>query len=218
LRLTDTKQAKGDSAVLNDRQLTKGMQRGDATAFAAFVDRYGTRVHGLSRRYTRCEADAEDLTQEIFVDLCRAIGGFRGEAALSTWVYRVALNHCLKHQARRKPENVPLDDLPFADENADPARHAAQRELADRVEEALLTLSDGHREVVILHEMHGLTYTECADVLGIPVGTVKSRLSNAFGRLRERLGRYVRGEEEEITAPQGGVAALNGPTMGGGRL
>ena len=205
--------------VQNDRQLTRRMQRGDGAAFAEFVDRYGGRVHGLARRYARCEADAEDLTQEIFVEVCRAIGGFRGEAALSTWVYRVALNHCLKHQGRLKPESVPFDDLPFADDSGDPARRAVQRELADRVEDALSTLTDGHREVVILHEMHGLTYAECAEVMGIPVGTVKSRLSNAFGRLRERLGRYVRGEEEEITTPQGGMAALNGGgAIGGGRL
>jgi RNA polymerase sigma-70 factor (ECF subfamily) len=180
-----------------DQQLTRRMQQGDRKAFADFVDRFGGQIHRLARRYTRSEADAEDLTQEIFVDLCRGIAGFRGEAKLSTWVYRVALNHCLKHQGRRRVESVPIDDIPLAaGDDHDPERSAVRADLAQVVEGALGTLSDIHREVVVLHEMHGLTYQECADLLGVPVGTVKSRLFNAFTRLRDRLGNYVRGEED----------------------
>jgi hypothetical protein len=77
------------------------------------------------------------------------------------------------------------------DPDADPARHAARRELGDQVHGALGDLSPLHRDVVVLHELHGLTYHECAEILGVPVGTVKSRLSNAFRRLRDRLGAYV---------------------------
>lgn len=191
---------------MNDKQLVRQMQSGKADAFERFVDAYGGRVHGLTRRYARTEADAEDLTQEVFVDLCRGIANFRGEAALATWVYRVALNHCLKYQGRLRPEGVDLDGLAGADAastdaDSDPLRHAARRELADRVEDALAGLTPGHRDVVILHEMHGLTYAECATILSIPVGTVKSRLSNAFGRLRGRLSDYVLGTEAAVGAP-----------------
>jgi len=187
---------------MTDQQLTRRMQQGDRQAFTDFVDRYGGQVHRLARRYTRCEADAEDITQEVFVDLCKGIYAFRGEAKLSTWVYRIALNHCLKHQKSRRPQEfVPLDDLPLpADEYHEPEHYAVRSDLAHVVEGALGTLSEAHREVVVLHEMHGLTYQECADIMGVPVGTVKSRLFNAFARLRDRLGSYVRGEEE-ILAP-----------------
>lgn len=187
----------------------RDLRRGDPNAFAAFVDAHGPTVHRLSRRYAATEADAEDLTQEIFVALSQALPGFRGDAKLSTWVYRVALNHCIKHAQRRRPDPLPLDDrLPCADgDGGSPHQYAARRELSRRVEDALNVLSDGHREVVVLHEMHGLTYAECADVLGIPVGTVKSRLSNAFVRLRERLGSYVMGEEETRTPAPGGSGA-----------
>lgn len=197
------------------------MRQGDARAFAEFLDCYGGQVHRLARRFTRSEADAEDLTQEIFVDLCRSVLSFRGEAALSTYVYRVAMNHCLKHRSRQRPESLPLDeallphdaavsgrDSPAA---ADPARHVARQEMKSRIDAALADLSPEHRDVVVLHELHGLTYAECAQVFGVPVGTVKSRLSNAFRRLRDRLGGYVLGTEGESVSAVPAAAAAASP-------
>ena len=200
----------------NDKQLVKQMQAGDQIAFAQFVDAFGPLVLKLARRYASCEADAEDLTQDIFVALCRGIGNFRGEAQLSTWVYRVALNHCLKAIERRgrAGETVEIDTLPLvADTTHAPHQAAARQELSQKVDAALATLPPGQRETVILHEMHGLTYAECAAVMGIPVGTVKSRLSGAFGRLRDRLGNYVLGEEEEhLSLAPAGFTTVAGAT------
>jgi RNA polymerase sigma-70 factor (ECF subfamily) len=173
---------------------------GEPAAFEQFVDTFGPRVHRLARRYAADECDAEDLTQEIFVALFRSAGNFRGEANFATWVYRVALNHCLRHREktqRDKPSSQTPNDVPSPtdvetpDLEADPARHAGRRELGQQVRGALDTLVEGQREVVILHELHGLTYSECATILQIPVGTVKSRLSNAFRHLRQRLAPYV---------------------------
>ena len=184
------------------------MQTGDAEAFAQFVDSYGAHIHHLARRYTRTAMDAEDLTQDIFVALCSGIGQFRGDSALGTWVYRVALNHCLKAQGRTRPESMELEEESVLQtEEGNPQRHLARRELADKIDDALSTLTPGHRDVVILHELHGLTYAECATVLQIPVGTVKSRLSNAFGRLRLRLRDYVLGNETATIAPTEAVTA-----------
>jgi len=189
---------------LNEKILLKQLREGRSEAYAAFVDAYGGRVHGLARRYARTEADAEDLTQEIFVALCRSVTSFRGESALSTWVYRVALNHCLRYQGRPWPEDISLDGAAAESmalpEAADPLRQATRQELADQVGAALDTLTPQHREVVILHELHGLTYAECAAILAVPIGTVKSRLSNAFGRLRTRLSDYVLGSEPIVDA------------------
>jgi RNA polymerase sigma-70 factor (ECF subfamily) len=181
----------------SEKELIRRMQQGDRRAFEAFIDAYGARVHRLARRYVANPSDAEDLTQEIFADLYRSIGGFRGDAALATWVYRVAVNRCLRHCQRHRGNDLPYEDQraqPDDDWRTDPAQSAAKRELADRVQGALRELSPPHQEIVILHELHGLTYQECASVLDIPVGTVKSRLSNAFRRLRESLSGYILGE------------------------
>jgi RNA polymerase sigma-70 factor (ECF subfamily) len=204
-----------------EQMLVRRLKRRDARAAEEFTDAFGARVHALARRYARTEADAEDLTQEVFIDLCRAIHGFRGESALSTWVYRVALNHCLKHRRGRdtRPETLPLDDERngIGGDTDDPLRHAARAELSSRIDAALAALTPEHREVVLLHELHGLTYGECAEALGVPVGTVKSRLSNAFKRLRGGLlGEYVRETEGVPAVPAGPMlasvaVAVNGP-------
>jgi RNA polymerase sigma-70 factor, ECF subfamily len=169
----------------------------------AFVDLHGGRVRSLARRYAD-DADAYDLTQEIFVDLFRSAGGFAGRSQLSTWVYRVAMNHCLRHRERARPPMLQYDDAlrHAASPDGNPVRYSERAELSEKVNDALDTLTCEHRDVVILHEMHGLTYTECADVLGVPVGTVKSRLSNAFRRLRERLSGYVNGEDKVLVMPE----------------
>lgn len=193
-----------------ERQLIGRITRGERAAFEEFLDGHGPRVQRLVHRYARCEADAEDLMQDIFLDLYRSLGNFRGEAALSTWVYRVALNHCLRHEektARRSTQ--PMDDDERADESlaTNPLHNTVRGELREQVHYALQDLSPVHRSVVILHELHGLTYNECAQILDVPVGTVKSRLSNAFTRLRTRLGGYVLGEGEETTPTPLGEAA-----------
>lgn len=187
----------------DDRRLVRRMQEGDRRAFEEFIDSYGARVHRLVRRYVDNASDAEDVTQEVFVDLYRGIARFRGEAALSTWVYRIAVNHCLRHRQRKQPDSVPFDEacaLHDEDWTRDPAASAARRELSDRVQTALDALTPHHRDVVVLHELHGLTYQECASVLNVPVGTVKSRLSNAFRRLRSGLGSYVIGDTAGLKA------------------
>jgi RNA polymerase sigma-70 factor (ECF subfamily) len=184
------------NSVHEDRRLARRIRQGDRRAFEEFVDSYGGRVHALVRRYVENVSDAEDVTQEIFLDLYRSIGSYRGEAALSTWVYRVALNHCLKHRQRARPDSLCYEDAVNTDDDGqhDPVRCAARGELKEQVQTALEALSPLHRDVVILHELHGLTYQECAAALDVPVGTVKSRLSNAFRQLRDRLGGYVLGE------------------------
>ena len=182
----------------SEQSLVRRLKGGEHAAFAELLDLYGERVQRLARRYAASAPDAEDLTQEIFLDLFRSAASFRGESSLGTWVYRVALNHCLrfKEKSGRLPDQLPADY-----ESADPqtaARpeiSAVRRELSEQVERALGRLTPLHRDVVILHELHQLTYQECASVLQIPVGTVKSRLSNAFVALRTSLGPYVLGDQ-----------------------
>lgn len=187
---------KGDAeanTVQNDRRLAAQISEGSSGAFTQFVDTFGPRLHRLARRYAVSEPDAEDLTQEIFVSLYRSMGSYRGESSLATWTYRVALNHCLKHAGRNALITVPYNEAcrEAASEEDGPAQQSARRELSDQLQTALDGLSPDHRDAVILHELQDLTYRECADILQVPVGTVKSRLSYAFRHLREHLGGYV---------------------------
>jgi RNA polymerase sigma-70 factor (ECF subfamily) len=181
--------------VQKDYQLAQRIHRGERKAFEEFVDAYGGRVHRLVRRYVENTTDAEDVTQEVFCDLHRSIGSFRGEAALSTWVYRVALNHCWKYRQKQHPESLSYDEqamsVPSDDWRADPAQSAAKKELSEQVQGALRQLSPLHQDVVVLCEMQGMTYQECANALQIPIGTVKSRLFHAFRRMRGLLSGYV---------------------------
>ena len=190
----------------NEMQMVRGIRQGERKAFAEFLDAYGTRVHRLVRRYVPNPTDAEDVTQEIFCDLYRSIGQFRGDSALGTWVYRIAVNHCLRHCQRSRADSVPLDEqeIEAQDWRSDPQQAAARGELNDQLQTALDSLSPPHADVVVLCELHGLTYRECAKVLDIPVGTVKSRLSNAIRRLRVSLTSYVIGESADsaVALPQ----------------
>jgi RNA polymerase sigma-70 factor (ECF subfamily) len=180
-----------------ERQTAEQITNGVPGAFEAYVDCYGPRLHRLARQYAANSADAEDLTQEIFVALYSSMAGFRGESSLSTWSYRIALNHCLKHANQKQPVTVSYG---CAREEAEceergPVKQAARRELTRQVQTALGGLSEDHQAVVLLHEMHEMTYAECAAVLQVPVGTVKSRLSYAFRRLRISLQSYVQSDD-----------------------
>lgn len=191
--------------MVDEKRLVQRISRGDKRAFEEFLDLFGGRVHRLVRRYVENASDAEDVTQEIFCDIYRTIGAFRGNSALSTWIYRVTVNHCLKYRQRRKPDAVNLEEreLPASDWKVDPAQSAIKGDLAAHVHSALSDLSPVHYDVVVLCELQGLTYQECAKALDIPVGTVKSRLFNAIRRLRESLGSYVIDDFEPRLAPAG---------------
>jgi RNA polymerase sigma-70 factor (ECF subfamily) len=181
-------------AAQNERQLVQRIQAGDRRAFEDLLDLYETRVYRLGLRFTGSIPDAEDVTQEIFLAVYKGLAQFRGGSALGTWIYRIAMNHCLEFRRKRKLESIPYDEeltLASSDWREDPFQSADRQELSEKVEAALNCLSPLHRDVIVLHELQGMTYQEVAAALNVPVGTVKSRLSNAFRRLRDLLGGYV---------------------------
>lgn len=181
-------------AARNERTLVQRIQAGDRRAFEELLDTYEARVYRLALRFTGNVSDAEDVTQEIFLGIYRGLANFRGDSRLNTWIYRVAMNHCLEFRRKRRLETLPYDEeltLISSDWREDPVQSANKQELSERVEAALNSLSPQHRDVIVLHELQGLTYQEVASALDVPVGTVKSRLSNAFRRLRDLLGGYV---------------------------
>lgn len=175
---------------------------GDPGAFDALVALFSGRVFAVAFRMLGDRAEAEDLTQEVFVALYHSIGTFRGESRLSTWVYRITKNRCLnrlKFLKRRKVGDLAdIDDPAVQKGVADPdtgegtARDPLRRLHGDRVarvlEAHIQALPDEQRLLVVLRDVEDMSYEEIADVTGLPLGTVKSRLHRARAELARTLG------------------------------
>ena len=183
--------AAGDPAV--DALVTRA-QGGDLTAFNALVLRFQDAVYSLTLRMLGDPASAEDVTQDAFIRAWQRFETFRG-GSFRSWLFTIAANRArdeLRRRGRRPSTSLDeaRDDPNRADldpPDAGPTAHdlVEQAELRRALEAALRTLPDDWREIVVLADVQGLDYAEVAAVVGIPVGTVKSRLSRARGRLRE---------------------------------
>ncbi|HEY1332537.1 MAG TPA: sigma-70 family RNA polymerase sigma factor [Actinomycetota bacterium] len=169
-----------------DAELVRRAQQSDDAAFAQLVRRHEQRVYALAYRMLGRAEDARDAAQEAFTSAYRRLDSFRGDAAFTTWLHRITVNACYDQLRRRKGEPDSIEELPAPYEPAagdDPADAAAA---AVDVQRALLAIPAEFRSVVILHDAQQLAYEEIAEILGVPVGTVKSRLHRgriALGRL-----------------------------------
>lgn len=176
----------------------------DARRFDAIVQQHKNRIYHYICRMTHDSPDAEDLTQEVFLKAYVSLSSFRQEAAVDTWLYRIATNLVIDRFRRKKrgllfwtpaaDEEDALAALPETDPRADPARAVETGELQAMVQEAIAALPPKLRAAVVLHDLEGLSYEEVATALAVPVGTVKSRLFNGRAALRRKLAPYV--EEE----------------------
>ena len=193
-------------------ELARAAAGGDTTAFETLVGLYENKVYGLALRMCGNEEDAWDVSQEAFLAAWRALPGFRGESGFSTWLYRLTANaaiDCLRREKRRKGElSLEGGELPLTLPDAGPGPQEAAEggELRAAVNAALSRLTDQHRTVLILRELQELSYEEIAGVLGLDLGTVKSRISRARGALRKilledgNLSGYLPSKETERTA------------------
>jgi RNA polymerase sigma-70 factor (ECF subfamily) len=145
-------------------------------------------VHGVCRRILGHPDDALDATQEALLSIARKIGSFDGRAKFSTWAYRVATNAALDESRRRARRPVPTETLPEAGRNS--TAESADRGVADRldIDAALSQLSPEYRAAVALRDLVGMDYAEISEVLGIPAGTVRSRISRGRSALGDLLG------------------------------
>ena len=184
---------------MTEEELIARAQQGDEDAFAQLLDAHQGKVYGLTLRLTGSPEDAMELTQETFFNAWRGLPSFHRDSKFSTWLYRLATNvtidSCEKKNgaaAWRCPSLSVEDEddqrvLDVPDLRFTPQSEAERRELQEAVHRGLTQLSDEHRQVLVLRELNGLSYSEIAQVLNIEEGTVKSRISRARLALRKIL-------------------------------
>jgi RNA polymerase sigma-70 factor (ECF subfamily) len=180
-----------------DLAIVKRVQAGDDAAFNLLVRKYQHKVANLVARYVYDSGDVEDVAQEVFVKAYRAIGGFRGDSAFYTWLYRIAINTAKNHlvaQSRRPPQtDVDAQDAEMIEagrnlrEVETPESSLLSRELAQRITSAVRDLPEELRTAITLREMEGLSYEEIATVMDCPIGTVRSRIFRAREAIDQQL-------------------------------
>ncbi|MBI5711187.1 MAG: sigma-70 family RNA polymerase sigma factor [Candidatus Eisenbacteria bacterium] len=176
----------------DEARLVRAAQSGDQNAFAEIVRHFQRAVYRVAYALTRNASDADDLAQETFVRAYQAIGRFRAGEPLYPWLARIAVNqaYSLHRHRKRRPETSiePLVEAgrQWAGED-DPAENAAESERNEMIQAAFAGLSPEHQAVLTLRVVEGLSYDEIAETVGVPVGTVMSRLSRARADLKTRL-------------------------------
>jgi RNA polymerase sigma-70 factor (ECF subfamily) len=177
------------SGCLDDQYLIDACRSGKTEAFGVLVSRYQDRLYPTVFRLTGCAEDAQDLLQEAFLRAYEKLERFHGESSFFTWVYRIAVNLALSDRRKRRHESslgLAIDPRDNRGED-NPTAPLERAERDERIQEALGALAPDHRAVVVMKEYDGLRYEEIGAILGIPVGTVRSRLHRARCELRERL-------------------------------
>jgi len=183
--------APADLSTSDDHALVAAAQRGDRDALDALLRRHYDRVHAICRRVMGSGRDADDAAQEALISIVRGLPRFDGRSAFTTWLYRIATNAALDELRRRKrrPMLHAVDDDGQAPEPADPLAHRTVEAVADRLatDGAIAALPDEFKAAVVLRDVADLDYAEIAEVLDVPVGTVKSRIARGRSMLASRL-------------------------------
>ncbi len=181
----------------SERRLVRACQQGDQQAFEELVSRHQDRIFNLTYKLTGNFHDACDVTQETFLKAFQGLAGFKGRSSFLTWLYRIALNSALSH--RKRSQATMTAPMWLASERSqsggrlnprspvEPMAAAVAREELELIEQAITSLEEDLRAVVVLRDMEALDYGHIAQVLEIPQGTVKSRLHRARLELREKL-------------------------------
>jgi len=189
--LTGARKPQGDG--LSEAEAIERAKQGDAEAFEVLYNLHKRRVYSLCLRMTANTAEAEDLSQEAFLQLFRKIGTFRGESAFSTWLHRMAVNVVLMRLRKKGLSVVPLEETMETDEESPKKEPGAQDpSLAGAVDRlqlqrAVEALPPGYRSIFVLHDIEGFEHNEIAEMVGCSIGNSKSQLHKARMKLRDSL-------------------------------
>ena len=198
MKLASTSDPAAEAALI-DR-----CRRQDPVAFGKFVDLYQNRVFGFVRRMVSNAEEAADVTQDVFIRAFQNFHRFDARSSVRTWLFRIAYNLCVDRARKldRSPNETSLtmggdegeETYDVADSRWEPERIAMDEELAGVIEEAIMSMSEKLRSVLLLHDREDLPYEDIAKMLNVPVGTVKSRLFLARAHLQQALTAYLNGE------------------------
>jgi RNA polymerase sigma-70 factor, ECF subfamily len=200
----------------SDRELVRRAQQGDADAFACLFHAHKARIYSVCLRMTNNTAEAEDLTQDAFMQVFRKLSTFRGDSALSTWLYRIAVNTVLMHFRKKALHQISLDEPCSQDAKLVRREYGSTDDRlngsVDRIAlaRAIRELPDGYRTIFLLHEVEGYEHQEIAELLDCSVGNSKSQLHKAKLRIRELL-RHARPALEQKKRREVGGFRLSAP-------
>jgi RNA polymerase sigma factor (sigma-70 family) len=180
-----------------DLQLIRKCKRGHEPSFAKLLERYRSPVYGLCYRMTRNAEDARDLAQEVFIKVFSLLDRYDETYAFSSWLFRIATNHCIDHLRRNRLRFLPLEtqighsgdaiEIPLPDPGPQPDRVLERKEAMERLEEVIAGLPPHYRIITLLRHDQQLSYEEIATVLGLPLGTVKARIHRARNLILQAL-------------------------------
>ena len=212
----------GESTQLAEADVVRRAQQGDAAAFEHIYRLHSRRVYSLCLRMAGNPTDAEDLTQDVFLQLFRKIGTFRGESAFSTWLHRMSVNIVLMRFRKKPKGETSLETVTNQDEDSSgPAKEFGGADLRldgviDRValQAAISELAPGYRAMFVLHYVQGYKHNEIARILGCTTGNSKSQTHKARIRLRELLRKTLLGSEPEHGEARSDSLGLNHPEFG----
>ncbi|MFN7976984.1 MAG: sigma-70 family RNA polymerase sigma factor [Vicinamibacterales bacterium] len=181
--------------TITDEELVARSMDGDADSFNQLIKRWERPIYALAYRTLGREDDARDVCQETFLRAYRAINGFRGQAKFSSWLYRIALNLCRDWMRRQRrtptvqaPEDVDIADLAAEQGPSESIETlVGRRQLGRAVAAAMARLPEEQRTAIVLKEYHGLTFQEIAEMQGVPLSTVKTRLYQGLSVVRRQL-------------------------------
>src|SRR5712675_1022283 len=210
--LTEPRQPQ--SIELSEAEAIERAKLGDAEAFQVLYDKHKRRVYSLCLRMTANTAEAEDLTQEAFLQLYRKITSFLGESAFSTWLHRLSVNIILMHWRKKGLAEVSLEETLEPQSEDGPRRDIGKRDdvlhgSIDRMtlDNAIASLAPGYRIIFVLHDVEGYEHNEIAEMLGCSIGNSKSQLHKARMKLRTLLPRVSSAKANDIQVPEMAVAA-----------
>lgn len=181
----------------NEALLLKKIKNGDIASFELLISEYQVYAYNIAYRMLGNEEDAKDVTQEALIKVYKSIHKFKENSSFSTWLYRIVMNTCKDELKKRKEATVSLDkeietndgtvSREIGDDRLNPSRIVERKEVSHVVQEAINTLSDANRTVIVLRDIQGLSYEEISKVIKEPIGTVKSRINRGRGQLKKIL-------------------------------
>ena len=189
---------------LDDNVLLAGLRKGSPEAVEALFDRFHGKIYGLAMSILKNESDAEEATQDVFMTVFQKAFTFKGDSALYSWIYRICVNACLMRlRGKKRSETVSIEEFmpvftdegmhasPVGDWSKEVERKMLDKELGAVIRKFTEKLSEKYRVVFVLSDVEGLSNEETAQILGLTVPAVKSRLHRARLYLRDRIGRYL---------------------------